>query len=173
VDLTVEPTAYTFGDAYCGAGGTSCGAKQAGAEIKWACDMDPSAVQTYSLNFEGDIHWCAFNDLLTTPPEELRVDIAHCSPPCQTFSPAHTIDCPRDDRNSACIFSAWNLLEHALPRVLTMEETAGLAERHQFILFRVIMDMLENGFSVRWAVIDVLHYGVPQTRKRLIVIAAG
>jgi DNA (cytosine-5)-methyltransferase 1 len=54
-----------------------------------------------------------------------------------------------------------------------MEETAGLAERHQFILFRVIMDMLENGFSVRWAVIDVLHYGVPQTRKRLIVIAAG
>lgn len=173
VDLTVEPTAYTFGDAYCGAGGTSCGAKQAGAEIKWACDMDPSAVQTYSLNFEGDIHWCAFNDLLTTPTEELRVDIAHCSPPCQTFSPAHTIDCPRDDRNSACIFSAWNLLEHALPRVLTMEETAGLAERHQFILFRVIMDMLENGFSVRWAVIDVLHYGVPQTRKRLIVIAAG
>lgn len=173
VDLTVEPTAYLFGDAYCGAGGTSCGAKQAGVQIKWACDMDAHAVETYGLNFEGEINWCSFNDLLTRPKEELRVDIAHCSPPCQTFSPAHTINCERDDRNSACIFSAWNLLEHALPRILTMEETWGLIERHPFIFFRVIMDIIEAGFSVRWAVIDVLHYGVPQTRKRLIVIAAG
>jgi DNA (cytosine-5)-methyltransferase 1 len=174
VDLTVDPTAYTFGDAYCGAGGTSCGAQQAGLEIKWACDMDPYAVETYGLNFQSVwIDHCPFSDLLTHPKENLRVDIAHCSPPCQTFSPAHTIDCERDDSNSACIFSAWNLVEHATPRILTMEETSGLKERHSPILYRVIMDLIEAGYSVRWTVIDVLHYGVPQTRKRLIIIAAG
>jgi DNA (cytosine-5)-methyltransferase 1 len=174
VDLTVDPTAYTFGDAYCGAGGTSCGAKQAGLEIKWACDMDPHAVETYGLNFASVwIEFCPFSDLLTHPKETLRVDIAHCSPPCQTFSPAHTINCARDDYNSACIFSAWNLVEHASPRILTMEETSGLKERHKDVLYRVIMDLIEAGYSVRWTVIDVLHYGVPQTRKRLIIIAAG
>lgn len=173
VDLTVNPTAYLFGDAYCGAGGTSCGAKQAGLELKWACDLDRYAVHTYGMNFDAWIDHCSFNDLLTHPKEVLRVDIAHCSPPCQTFSPAHTIDCARDDNNSACIFSASNLVEYAHPRILTMEETAGLKERYKDILNRVIMDLIEAGYSVRWAVIDVLHYGVPQTRKRLIIIAAG
>ncbi|OOQ90296.1 C-5 cytosine methyltransferase DmtA [Penicillium brasilianum] len=173
IDLTVDPTAYMFGDAYCGAGGTSCGAKQAGLQLKWACDLDPFAVSTYGLNFHIEIDHCSFNDLLTHSKEYLRVDVAHCSPPCQTYSPAHTINCDRDDDNSACIFSAGNLMEHARPRILTMEETAGLKERFPAILNRVIMDMIEAGYSVRWAVIDVLHYGVPQTRKRLIIIAAG
>jgi DNA (cytosine-5)-methyltransferase 1 len=174
VDLTVDPTAYTFGDAYCGAGGTSCGAKQAGLEIKWACDMDRFAVETYGLNFPSAwIEFCSFSDLLTHPKGNLQVDIAHCSPPCQTFSPAHTINCDRDDSNSACIFSAGNLVEHATPRILTMEETSGLKERYKEFLYRVIMDLIEAGYSVRWTVIDVLHYGVPQTRKRLIIIAAG
>lgn len=174
VDLTVDPTAYTFGDAYCGAGGTSCGAKQAGLEIKWACDMDRHAVETYGLNFSSVwIDHCSFSDLLAHPKENLQVDIAHCSPPCQTFSPAHTVNCERDDHNSACIFSAGNLVEHATPRILTMEETSGLEQRYKEILYRVIMDLIEAGYSVRWTVIDVLHYGVPQTRKRLIIIAAG
>ncbi|KAJ5368133.1 uncharacterized protein N7496_007893 [Penicillium cataractarum] len=173
VDLTVDPTAYIFGDAYCGAGGTSCGAKQAGLQLKWACDLDVCAALTYTLNFNVVTDNCSFNDMLTHSEEYLRVDVAHCSPPCQTFSPAHTINCERDDNNSACIFSAGNLMEHAHPRILTMEETAGLKERFPEILNRVIMDMIEAGYSVRWAVIDVLHYGVPQTRKRLIIIAAG
>ncbi|KAJ6042849.1 uncharacterized protein N7446_013915 [Penicillium canescens] len=166
--------AYTFGDAYCGGGGVSCGARQAGLDIKWAVDSCRHAVDTYQRNFEGvEIEHAQFFDFLTNDPNWMRVDICHCSPPCQTFSPAHTVNCNRDDDNSACIFSAGCLCRTAKPRVLTMEETSGLPERFPDIFHRVLLDMVEIGYSLRWAVLRCDDYGVPQERKRLLVIAAG
>ena len=49
-----EGQKYTFGDAFCGAGGTSRGAIQAGLSIKWAFDFDDQAIASYELNFGGE-----------------------------------------------------------------------------------------------------------------------
>jgi DNA (cytosine-5)-methyltransferase 1 len=172
--VTGESQTYTFGDAYCGGGGVSCGAKQAGLDIKWAVDSCRHVVDTYQRNFEGvEIEHAQFFDFLTNDPDWMRVDICHCSPPCQTFSPAHTVNCNRDDDNSACIFSAGSLCRTAKPRILTMEETSGLPERWADVFHRVLLDMVEIGYSLRWAVLRCDDYGVPQDRKRLVVIAAG
>ncbi|KAJ9489033.1 hypothetical protein VN97_g4246 [Penicillium thymicola] len=174
IDLTAVDRAYTFGDAYCGAGGVSCGAKQAGVKLQWAVDIDRYALETYQLNFDDvEVEHSDFFSFLTNDPRFLRVDIAHCSPPCQTWSPAHTVPCPRDDANSACVFSAGSLLRESRPRVLTMEETMGLPQRFPVIFNRVVLDMVEFGYSVRWSVLGCDEYGVPQERKRLLVIAAG
>lgn len=182
IDLTDDPIdltgardrAYTFGDAFCGAGGTSCGARQAGLSVRWGSDRDKHAVETYKLNFDADVYHASFDQLMAMPASELRADVVHCSPPCQPFSPAHTVNNQlNDEQNSACIFAARNLLQLARPRILTMEETAGLQERHGETLQRVILDIVEEGCSVRWSVLDTFHYGVPQCRKRLVVIAAG
>ncbi|KAJ5825393.1 hypothetical protein N7474_002531 [Penicillium riverlandense] len=175
VDLTDEATrTYTFGDAFCGAGGLSCGAREAGLSIRWAFDLSTHAITTYGRNFPGVLlENASIYDFLTNDDAFLRVDVLHCSPPCQPFSPAHTVNCDRDDANSACVFSCENLLLRAKPRVLTIEETHGLAERHKLVFGRVILDLVENGYSVRWAILDCLNYGVPQSRKRLCIIAAG
>lgn len=174
IDLTGSDQAYTFGDAYCGGGGVSCGAKQAGVKIKWAVDVDKHALDTYQLNFNDvEVEHSFFDQFLTNDPDFLRVDIAHCSPPCQTWSPAHTVPCPRDDANSACVFSAGSLIREARPRVLTLEETMGLPQRFPIIFNRVLLDMVEFGYSVRWSVLGCDDHGVPQERKRLVVIAAG
>ncbi|KAL4781333.1 S-adenosyl-L-methionine-dependent methyltransferase [Aspergillus varians] len=165
---------YTFGDGFCGAGGVSCGAEAAGLQIKWAFDLSSRAAATYRLNFptaeceESDIF-----SFLTNDEEFLRVDVTHGSPPCQTFSPAHTIASANDDANSACIFSCADIIRKARPRVHTMEETSGLLERHRATLDRVILDFIEIGYSVRWALLKCMEYGVPQIRKRLIIIASG
>lgn len=175
IDLTgARDRAYTFGDAFCGAGGTSCGARQAGLSVRWGSDRDKHAVETYELNFDAIVYHASFDQLMAMPVPELRADVVHCSPPCQPFSPAHTVNNQaNDEQNSACIFAARNLLQRARPRILTMEETAGLQERHSETLQRVILDIVEEGCSVRWSVLDCFHYGVPQCRKRLVVIAAG
>lgn len=175
IDLTVTPRAYTFGDAFCGAGGVSCGAQKAGAAIVWAFDRCPRAMDTYRRNFNAPIMENSdVFDFMTNRESDMRVDVAHCSPPCQPFSPAHTVhNQARDEVNSACIFIASNLVTKARPRILTMEETYGLAQRHKEVFSRMILDLVEIGYSVRWAVLECAHYGVPQWRKRLIILAAG
>lgn len=168
---------YTFGDAFCGAGGVSCGARMAGLKIKWGTDMDKNAIATYQLNFHGDatfIEQSPFNDFMTNREEDIQVDVCHASPPCQPFSPAHTIQNQvRDETNSACVFAPWDILRRVKPRVLTMEETSWLLSGFNSTLNRVVQDMIEIGYSARWGIVDCSHYGIPSTRKRLIVVAAG
>ncbi|KAJ5709746.1 hypothetical protein N7493_010037 [Penicillium malachiteum] len=176
IDLEdVRHRTYTFGDSYCGAGGASCGARQAGFALTWAVDKDKHAVETYRTNFpESLVEHSEFNDFMTNNHEDLRVDVCHTSPPCQPFSPAHTISNEvRDEMNSSCIFTSRDLIMSARPRVLTMEETFGLQGRHRGTLHRIIMDFIEVGYSIRWGVLDCVNYGVPQMRRRLIIIAAG
>ncbi|KAJ5263410.1 hypothetical protein N7478_011015 [Penicillium angulare] len=166
---------YTFGDSYCGAGGASCGAQLAGLEMTWAVDKDFQAISTYRANFPNSLaEHSEFNHFMTNNPEDVRVDVCHTSPPCQPFSPAHTVNNEeRDEMNSACIFTSRNLIDKVRPRILTMEETFGLKGRHGITLHRIILDFVEIGYSVRWAVVNCVNYGVPQMRRRLIIIAAG
>lgn len=178
IDLTADETnAYTFGDAFCGGGGASCGARQAGLQLKWAFDSNQDAIMTYRLNFGPNVRSLCMEAFrfFSNPDRSLRVDIMHASPPCQTFSPAHTVhNQERDDKNSACIHGIGHAVKEVRPRVVTMEETFGLEhEAHRPSLFRLVMDLVELGYSVRWQVIKLSDYGVPQIRKRLILIAVG
>lgn len=179
IDLTSEgQNAYTFGDGFCGAGGASCGARQAGLKVKWSFDINEYAMKSYGLNFprnETKFRRMEAHQFFQKPMPFLRVDIMHCSPPCQTYSPAHTVNNEEnDDRNSACLIGIRQAVERVRPRILTMEETFGLEhDAHRPNLNRVIMDLIELGYSVRWEVIKLSGYGVPQIRKRLILIAAG
>ncbi|RAL08363.1 DNA cytosine methyltransferase [Aspergillus homomorphus CBS 101889] len=164
---------YTFGDAFCGAGGVSCGARAAGLRPKWACDKSPHAAETYQLNYSNADVWnLDIFDFLEANSDP-KVDIIHGSPPCQTFSPAKTIECATDDANSACVFSCSNLIQKAKPRVLTMEETSGLIERHSETSNRVVLDFIELGYGTRWGILNCVNYGVPQMRRRSVIIASG
>ena len=170
---------YTYGDAFCGAGGMSRGAKQIGLRVKWGFDNNKWAIKAYQYNFGADGTWCehAANDLfLTNDPTAYRVDIMHLSPPCQTFSPAHTTAKPgrsQDEDNESCIFTVEPFLRRFKPRIVTMEETAGLATMHPRFLHAVISMFVSVGYSVRWKVVNLAEYGLCQARKRLIIIGAG
>lgn len=165
---------YTFGDGFCGAGGISCGARMAGLDVKWSFDHNEAATRTYRMNFPETICELAdFDQFMTNSAEDIRVDVSHSSPPCQTWSPAHTVASADDDRNSALIFSSYNLILKVRPRIHTLEQTSGLPERYKEEYHWVIRDTLELGYSVHAKVVRADEYGVPQRRKRLIFIAAG
>jgi DNA (cytosine-5)-methyltransferase 1 len=83
---------YTFADCFCGAGGASRGAQNAGLRVVWGLDKTALACEAWHANFPGAQ---IFNyDAHDFPPRdlnirELRVDMLHLSPPCTFFSPAH------------------------------------------------------------------------------------
>jgi DNA (cytosine-5)-methyltransferase 1 len=82
---------FTFGDVFCGAGGASQGATQAGLHVKWGLDLDEYAIKAYQKNHVGALPFCS--NAHDFPPqgytsEELRVDVLHLSPTCKYYSPA-------------------------------------------------------------------------------------
>lgn len=163
---------YKFGDAFCGGGGMSSGARSAGLVNTWSFDSNIDAATTYRKNFPScKTYHLSVNEFVALPPEDLLVDIVHLSPPCQPHSPAHTIAGKDDDRNEASLFCIKECLEASRPRMATLEQTDGILNRQEW--FRKLINFFTDlGFSVSWKVLHGVEYGVPQTRKRLFLLAA-
>ena len=169
---------YTFGDCFCGGGGMSCGAKMAGLQVKWGLDVNPEAIRTYQLNFNGALCENAsieqFLNANIFPPEDYRVDVLHVSPPCQSFSPAQSRKPVDFEDKQAVILAVNDLVKMVKPRFITMEETFGLLHEGNRRFFNsVVNSLVDQDYSVRWKVMNFGEYGVPQNRRRVVLIACG
>ena len=169
---------YTFGDCFCGGGGMSCGARLAGLVIRWGLDSNREAIRTYQLNFDGaSCEYASVEQFLNAnifTPADYRVDVMHLSPPCQSFSPAQVVKPEDYEDKQAVILAANDLVKMVRPRIITMEETFGLlhkANREFFI--SVVSSLVDQDYGVRWKVMNFGEYGVPQDRRRVVLIASG
>ena len=177
ITLARQTPKYTFGDAFCGAGGASRGADMAGLHVDWGFDLDQQAMESYRANFYKGTRCVRkdVSDFLADP--ELRsfhVDVLHMSFPCQAFSAANTTpNEAKNDQNQAPIFSCGLLLAGIRPRIATVEEADGLFSRHRRFFDALVCQFVDAGYSVRWAVLRCDAYGVPQGRRRVCMIAAG
>jgi hypothetical protein len=166
---------YTFGDLFCGCGGASRGATMAGLRVQWAVDREEPMRRSYTRSFPTTRFACVdvFNFVTEKQYEDCRVDILHLSPPCQFFSPAHTTPGAGDEENTAASFVIDHILKNAKPRIATLENTSGLLERHPDYFRTVIRQFTSSGYNVRWKVVNLADYGVPQSRRRLLIIASA
>ncbi|KAI9649072.1 hypothetical protein NHQ30_001639 [Ciborinia camelliae] len=167
---------YTYGDGYCGAGGMTVGAAAAGLDINWGFDFNSHAGLTWQKNFpSAKFHHLAVDEFaaLPDPRQDLLVDILHLSPPCQVFSPAHTVPGQNDDMNYASLFGVEAAIKKARPRIVTLEQTFGIMHPINKPAFNgVIRCYTDLGFDVSWQVVKFQGYGTPSRRTRLIIIAA-
>lgn len=162
---------YTFGDAFCGAGGMSCGAKQAKFVNAWGFDHDKDAIATYGKCYPEAQSFHLSVDQFIALPSDYHVDVMHLSPPCQPHSPAHTTPGQFDEENEASGLCISDLLKKVKPRFATLEQTFGLT--HRTLWFRAIINQFTSaGYSARWSVLQCVKYGVPQTRQRLFIMAS-
>ena len=110
------------------------------------------------------------------PQGELVVDVAHTSCPCQPYSPAHPCKGlgKNDEKNTAALFAVSSLILKTKPRIITSENTAGLLHTFSVNYFYSLIGMLTDaGYSVNWEILKFQDFGLPQSRARLIVVAAG
>ncbi|PBP24655.1 C-5 cytosine-specific DNA methylase [Diplocarpon rosae] len=170
---------YTYGDAFCGGGGSSRGATMAGLRLQWGFDFNKNACLSWRANFPWAIcHEMAAHEFVQLSKTHLnsdamKVDILHLSPPCQFFSPAHTVEGVDDEMNVASLFAVQTVIEVSRARIVTLEQTFGIAcSRFRFYFNALIQMFTTHDFSVRWAIVPLAQWGLPQRRNRLIIIAS-
>lgn len=168
-------SAYTFADFYCGAGGVSVGARKAGFKVVYAVDHDKHACATYRLNFPGTTVYeeSVYQNLTVRVQENAHVRCVHMSTVCKTISTAYTVRGKNHDANEATLFTISDILRKTTPMVATLEQTFGALNPGKIQLFNsFVLQFTSMNYSVRWAVHTLSEYGVPQKRKRLIMIAS-
>ncbi|KAI8628503.1 S-adenosyl-L-methionine-dependent methyltransferase [Xylariaceae sp. FL1651] len=166
---------YTFGDMFCGAGGASCGARKAGFQVKVSCDNHVGACKTYEQVFpESTLYRMDVFDFITGVDHSgLRVDILHLSPPCQFWSPAHTVAGVNDEANIAVLFSCHELIKILRPRLFTLEQTFGILHpKFEYYFNALVHGFTQHSYSIRWKVVDLVDWGSPARRRRLIMIGS-
>ncbi|KAI0405573.1 S-adenosyl-L-methionine-dependent methyltransferase [Xylaria palmicola] len=166
---------YTADDMFCGAGGASSGIRNAGCQIRIACDKDEAAGKTYKANFPEAL----FKQMDIFDLAEMREiakqysDFLTGSPPCQYFSPAHTHPGKNDEVNAAALDAFGLILEKRRPRISTGEQTFGLLfDKNEEYFNSLIGQYTALGYSFSWGLLRFLEYGVPSFRRRLIWIAS-
>lgn len=166
-------------DVFCGAGGLTVGLKRAGFEVLAAIENDPIAVETYAAN-HPEVMLLA-RDVRRVTGAGLRralglgsrpLDLLAGCPPCQGFSRMRTLNkasSVRDSRNDL-LLDFLRLAKALRPRSIMLENVPGLGEDPRLHWFTGYLSRM--GYEWEKDVIDAADYGVPQRRKRLIVVAS-
>ncbi|OIW31176.1 S-adenosyl-L-methionine-dependent methyltransferase [Coniochaeta ligniaria NRRL 30616] len=166
---------YSGGDMFAGAGGASRGMVGGGIRIQFALDHWNVAAATYRRNFPNtEVFEKDAFDFYIDKNIGYCVDILHLSPPCQFYSPAHTIEGRNDAENMACLFACGHIIEKIRPRMFTIEQTFGLLHHKHSPFFKALVgDFTRYGYSVRWKIVHFHHWGLCQKRRRLIFIGVA
>lgn len=170
--IGVWPTAAEL---FAGGGGLAQGLRDAGVRPVAAVELDDYAANIFQTNhpdvalFREDVRTVTGERLLATSPTG-RVDILAACPPCQGFSTLTTKYHRADPRNFL-VAEVARITHELQPAALMLENVPGLAGRGRPILDALIKELEDDGYLVSWSVLQVADYGVPQTRRRLVLLA--
>lgn len=156
----------TFASLFSGGGGADIGAILAGLKSIWAVELDPQIAEIYAANIK---HNPLTKSIAQVDPKQLeRPDVLWASPPCQAYSIARDKKLlARDDANIGLAIVPF--LELLQPPIFILENVEGYRTSKPFY---TIIDVLHRlGYLTQWEVLNAADFGVPQTRRRLILRA--
>lgn len=161
-------------DLFCGVGGLSAGLKQAGVKVAAGIDIDPDCAYPYARNIkapflERDVASVTADDLLALWPADSVRLLAGCAP-CQPFSAYRRgVDTSKE--------AQWPLLDEfarlvrdARPELVTMENVPRIGKARVFLDF--VAGLEDLGYHVDWRSCFGPDYGLPQRRRRLVLVAS-
>ena len=179
VSPSFRDISLTAVDLFSGCGGLSLGLRDAGFDVLAAVELDEKARETYKLNhpgvrlFEADIRMV--DPLKVMEEAGLRrgeLDLLAGCPPCQGFSRLRTrnkASFVQDARNDL-VWDFMRFVEATNPKTIMLENVPALGKNERF--FDIKRRLIDIGFQVSAQVLDAADYGVPQRRKRLIMLAS-
>ena len=153
---------------FSGAGGLDLGFVKAGCRIVWANDLYGAAVETYKKNIGNHI---VCDDITRIESERIPAcDIVIGGFPCQGFSVANTKRSESDKRN-VLYLQLLRVIKDKQPKFFVAENVKGILHFAKGKVFnRILEDMRDLGYKVKYQLFNVADYGVPQCRERVIIV---
>lgn len=163
-------------DLFCGVGGLSHGMYNKGFNILGGYDIDKSCKYAFEKNnkssFFGDDVTVITGETLKKLYGNTQIKILAGCAPCQPFSSYNKMK-EKDSAKYDLLYEFGRLVEESNPDIITMENVA------QIVSFKdkpVLTDFVEKlyllGYKVTYQIIYCPDYGIPQTRKRLVLLAS-
>lgn len=166
---------FTAIDLYSGAGGLTVGLKRAGFRVVAAVEVDAETAKTYRRNHPDvklmvkDIRKVTGQEILYATGVK-NIDLIAGCPPCQGFSKLTDKHHRNDDRNELVLEMA-RLIRELNPVACMMENVPGLASRGLPLLEKFEQEIQSLGYVVKRGVLQMADFGVPQSRRRLVLLA--
>lgn len=162
-------------DAFAGGGGLTVGLKRAGFRVVAAIELEHHAFATYKTN-HPEVHGLN-QDIATVSGAAVleyagmdRIDLLAGCPPCQGFTSLTAKYGDREDRRNELVLEIARLAEEVLPKAIMMENVPGLTRKGKS-LYRELRHRLEAcGYRLTEGVLQVADFGVPQYRRRLVLL---
>jgi DNA (cytosine-5)-methyltransferase 1 len=152
---------------FSGSGGLDLGFLATGKfEIIFANDFNYTACETYAHNIGNHIMFEDIAKLKKIPKAEIIIG----GPPCQGFStanPARSFDDPRNQ-----LFKEYSrIIKDVKPKLFLMENVSGMVTMEKGKVFKLIKKELTScGYTLYDNLLNARDYGVPQSRRRMIII---
>lgn len=158
-------------DLFCGAGGSSWGAREAGVEIVAAFDLWPLAGKAHDDNFpeaefiQGRLEE---HDVGTMAKRFGKIDLILASPECTNHSPAKG-NKPRCELSKETAFQVVRFAHAFNPRWVIIENVVNMRKWTRYAEFKTALESL--GYKLCEQVLNSAHFGVAQSRRRLFLTA--
>jgi len=161
-------------DLFCGAGGLTHGLVKEGIPVVAGYDMDPACQYPFEHNnqstfVEADLTTVDPSDLLERWPEGKLKLLAGCAP-CQPFSSYSQGRDTSTDAKWRLLYAFGDLIRDCQPELVTMENVPQLPKHKVFEDFVATLKL--QNYHVHWEVVFCPDYGMPQRRKRLVLLAS-
>lgn len=155
----------TSADLFSGCGGIAQGMKQAGFTHAWGLEYEDPLAEIYRAN-HGQVY--VQNILDANPMKFEKVDLLHASPVCKAFSNANS-NKGETQLDIDCAVKVAEFIQILKPPTFTLENVQAYAKSKAFNI--IVEKLYSQGYWVNYQVLNAADFGVPQSRRRLILIA--
>lgn len=162
-------------DLFCGVGGLTHGLKKAGIQIRAGIDVDKSCKYAYEKNnsakFIGQSVTEIHGNLIKNFWKEDEVKVLVGCAPCQPFSTYSNKVKNKEEGDKWKLLNEFGrLVKESKPDIISMENVPNLSNKDVFQVF--IKSLNELGYKVDFQNVYCPDYGIPQKRRRLVLLAS-
>lgn len=163
----------TMGSLFAGIGGFDLGFERSGFDVRWCVEKDKNCQKVLKRRFPNAK---IYGDITQIKDEELeKVDVVCGGFPCQDLSVAGKRKGLAGER-SGLFYEAVRLVRAIKPQFLILENVPGLLSSNKGHDFAAVIREVDQGWpceEIGWRILDSRHFGVPQRRKRIFIVASA